>query len=896
MLSTILLVAPLALSTTIALATDNIEENRVVISEQEHTPSPTTTPGNTTNVYTEAEFIAAMQDTSIEAINLENDITLSRSFSTNAAGRKVIYGHRRQLNLQNYIITGSNLTQVTFYQGRIVSTVNNHALNFTNARVSLDSITFPNNAGIKANIINLCGTVNIINNKAKEMFYLNSGLTVEEGANITICNNSSTSGYATIGFWGSNNSPYVTVGNNATVKVDDAHNYGIIGANGANYTMNFNIQGTGKLELNHTGSQYCIGGNSVINADPGSTLIVKSKSMPIRNYSTTTLNLKGVNFDIADSDGNAALFGYAQTSNISFGNTEVKAYNLNNVSDIPDYNWNNVSGEVVLSANNVTTARTTNATFNQEFKPARFTRITTMGEYDSNSIPETQLSAQNIVVHESRARQNYTNKDKLFTAQMVEGSEGIQYQVDNNLFTQPLGENEYYRIVPVTYSVGSEQEGNYKEVDTKVIMMKDTASINWGGTVNPNDPYVGNHGLYAQDATMTVREANELADQAALREYTKAFGISADGTVDNNLNISESSFNNIKGATSSKREVVYYSYNGLIKDSTVNITANETQLSAQNIVVHESRARQNYTNKDKLFTAQMVEGSEGIQYQVDNNLFTQPLGENEYYRIVPVTYSVGSEQEGNYKEVDTKVIMMKDTAVINWGGTVNPDDPYVGNHGLYAQDATMTVREANELADQAALREYTKAFGISADGTVDNNLNISESSFNNIKGATSSKREVASYTYNGLVRNVEIEIIGEAILESVFNSIEYGTQKISGKTQSYWPTYQGNVSIKDTRGNQNNFWTLQISQKDALNNGRNSLDNCLTFEDGKTSQVISSTSSARIEGKSTTDKSVVISNDWNEKNNKGIKLTVPSEKQEIGQYKGTIEWTLVSVP
>lgn len=141
----------------------------------------------------------------------------------------------------------------------------------------------------------------------------------------------------------------------------------------------------------------------------------------------------------------------------------------------------------------------------------------------------------------------------------------------------------------------------------------------------------------------------------------------------------------------------------------------------------------------------------------------------------------------------------------------------------------------------------------------------------------------------------KLQVVGSLTLESVPDLVDFGTQKIMNKTQTYYPKVSGQLVVSDTRGSEKAPWQLTLKEEIGLHSATNDLSGLMSYKNkngdvvtiGKEAQVVESRELAE-------DGSETISQDWGEEH--GLSLTVPVGKQLLGEYKGTLSWTLQDVP
>lgn len=137
-------------------------------------------------------------------------------------------------------------------------------------------------------------------------------------------------------------------------------------------------------------------------------------------------------------------------------------------------------------------------------------------------------------------------------------------------------------------------------------------------------------------------------------------------------------------------------------------------------------------------------------------------------------------------------------------------------------------------------------------------------------------------------------VVGYLSLASVPDGLEFGDHQVSNKTEDYRPTISGNLVVSDTRGGAKKPWRLTLSQSEELKNGSISLEDALYYTSQLGEKQITAATQIVESGEFNSDGSKNISADW--QGNNGFKLTVPVEKQRVGDYSGKLSWQLEDVP
>ncbi len=322
--------------------------------------------------------------------------------------------------------------------------------------------------------------------------------------------------------------------------------------------------------------------------------------------------------------------------------------------------------------------------------------------------------------------------------------------------------------------------------------------------------------------------------------------------------------------------------------------SNQAELTAKNIIVSEQEAA---TLANKTAILDLME-AKGRPFFTDSltadvvNAIQQPLENNQISRKHVLNYAVGTSTS-NQKEKQVNLIVVQN------GATISSDRSFA----VYAKDTRLKLAEANGLANQAALNLLTAAQVIFADGSESVAPTLNTATFDQIKNVQESellKNVSTQYSYQKgdsiVTKTVNVSIAGTLELKEVPNKIDFGSQKIGTTEQEYWPTISGNLVVKDTRGSERDTWQLTVSEKQPLTSGTHQLTGSLSFLNGTTQQIIGSAAVIVETKKMNQNGEYNVNQEWGQTNNKGLKLTIPVEKQKAGSYEGTLSWSLVSAP
>lgn len=140
----------------------------------------------------------------------------------------------------------------------------------------------------------------------------------------------------------------------------------------------------------------------------------------------------------------------------------------------------------------------------------------------------------------------------------------------------------------------------------------------------------------------------------------------------------------------------------------------------------------------------------------------------------------------------------------------------------------------------------------------------------------------------------KITVVGVLSLVTIPDGLEFGDKLVSNKTENYRPAVNGDLVVSDTRGGAKKPWRLTLSQSEVLKNGSISLEDALYYKSQLGEMQITTVSQIVESDTFASDGSKDISATW--LGDEGFKLTVPVEKQRVGDYSGKLLWKLEDVP
>lgn len=127
---------------------------------------------------------------------------------------------------------------------------------------------------------------------------------------------------------------------------------------------------------------------------------------------------------------------------------------------------------------------------------------------------------------------------------------------------------------------------------------------------------------------------------------------------------------------------------------------------------------------------------------------------------------------------------------------------------------------------------------------------------------------------------------------------DFGDHLVADTTQVLRPAVKGTLIVEDTRTKAGRKSKLSLKVTQPLKNGDLELADLLTYTNSAGQEQLLSDQTVLIE--ETVDQDMrEISSEWNTATDgsaRGLKLSVPVEKQKAGTYTGALEWSLEDVP
>lgn len=321
--------------------------------------------------------------------------------------------------------------------------------------------------------------------------------------------------------------------------------------------------------------------------------------------------------------------------------------------------------------------------------------------------------------------------------------------------------------------------------------------------------------------------------------------------------------------------------------------SNKVELSGQSVIVTEDEAAQ-LTTVDKVVEMLGAKGRPFFKTSLKETDLPQiqaPLAEKTVSRTHDIQLEAGTSGD-NLQNKTVHLVVVKNESVLA------KDRSFA----LYATSAHLKLKEANGLTNSDELAQWTQATVIFADGRANQTPSLDAATFQAIQQAKPeelAKTVPANYQFTEagetLNKKVNVSISGELTLEKVPKTIDFGKQKISAKPEVYWPTLSDDLVVQDTRGTESTPWKLNVQVTNPLTNGTDQLED-LSLVTDKGEFLLNKGDTVVTENEGSGSGSYTINQGWGAANQRGLKLSVPVEKQKVGEFKGTLSWSLVMAP
>ncbi|MDU3484754.1 MAG: hypothetical protein E7F51_08175, partial [Enterococcus faecalis] len=321
--------------------------------------------------------------------------------------------------------------------------------------------------------------------------------------------------------------------------------------------------------------------------------------------------------------------------------------------------------------------------------------------------------------------------------------------------------------------------------------------------------------------------------------------------------------------------------------------SNKVELSGQSVIVTEDEAAQ-LTTVDKVIEMLGAKGRPFFKTSLKETDLPQiqaPLAEKTVSRTHDIQLEAGTSGD-NLQNKTVHLVVVKNESVLA------KDRSFA----LYATSAHLKLKEANGLTNSDELAQWTQATVIFADGRANQTPSLDAATFQAIQQAKPeelAKTVPANYQFTEagetLNKKINVSISGELTLEKVPKTIDFGKQKISAKPEVYWPTLSDDLVVQDTRGTESTPWKLNVQVTNPLTNGTDQLED-LSLVTDKGEFLLNKGDTVVTENEGSGSGSYTINQGWGAANQRGLKLSVPVEKQKVGEFKGTLSWSLVMAP
>lgn len=310
---------------------------------------------------------------------------------------------------------------------------------------------------------------------------------------------------------------------------------------------------------------------------------------------------------------------------------------------------------------------------------------------------------------------------------------------------------------------------------------------------------------------------------------------------------------------------------------------NTPEVFGNSVVITSSEA-QALTSVDQLVDLMGGSGRPIFEHNISGQFaqIQSGLGESEAYRIHDITFSATNQIKTALKEVQLYIV--PDSAVID------ESRQYV----LWSQDTTLTIVQAQEVANQADLDNYTRAYYLDvATGTM-GAPTIDPSAIGNVNTATAPKTVAVEYSYSGLSTTSVVTIVpGAPEFVSTPPNLDFGTIQNKGVPSSYPLVSDATLSVKDERP-AGSTWSVTLTSE-TLTSGTDTIPaSVLVYIDGGTEYLLSSGytvfSGASILGTPVQTKT------WTPTDTDDTIRLSASGTETPGDYEGVLRWSLNYTP
>ncbi|WP_223196436.1 immunoglobulin-like domain-containing protein, partial [Listeria fleischmannii] len=428
-------------------------------------------------VSTAAELKAAVKNTTINEVQLKNDITLTSGLDPNHP--VVINGLNHSLDMKNHTINPTRAASSLYFkdinllngQGGEVGTLN---LAGTILADGTTDITFENTTHVGKELVNArTKTItfkgnNTFTNTGSTEYMAGKNVVVEDGASVLVQGSKNTTWDAPVMSFAYGGNGTFKMGTDSSFKIDNPGRGPALGrvwveANDLDVYLGENS----KLDLNSTTNSYTDSHALTF------TKLIGNKGAEFKAYSNnadaikairsgSTIDLSQTKFDIKTNNGNKNATALTGTSTILFDNKEVSSWAKGLVNGNPTQTWKNVQAVATFSNNSLKTITPADALPNFDLKS--YGRISGLGEAVTNEKPVINASDKEITVGD-----NFDPKAGVTATDKEDGDLTSSVTVkSNNVDTNTPGTYD------VVYTV-TDSDGNTTEKTIKVTV-KEKAS------------------------------------------------------------------------------------------------------------------------------------------------------------------------------------------------------------------------------------------------------------------------------------------------------------------------------------------------------------------------------------------------------------------------------------
>lgn len=264
----------------------------------------------------------------------------------------------------------------------------------------------------------------------------------------------------------------------------------------------------------------------------------------------------------------------------------------------------------------------------------------------------------------------------------------------------------------------------------------------------------------------------------------------------------------------------------------------------------------------------------------DNKLFEVDLKKDEEVVINDYIEVKGN----NFTENDTVRVKLEDLDYQK--GTLEINGEKVDEKQIDYNGDVLRVR----LGNLASKLNFKANLRLKAKATIDQN----KTNFYNFYYQTPNRDETPAN--NTIVINFKQGPLNVLRLKEVPEIIDFGKHEIKTGHKDFWSQTKGDLVVEEFRAKNAEKWTLTVREKEPLTNQllpKHNLMGKMVWNDLKGKKPITKNETIVEQYKHEGDYKV---NDTWEKDQKGISIEVPIDKQLVGTYKGELQWQLRDTP